>query len=142
MGEQLPAVRPSIPPLSPVALDLVRKMESLVREMPQAPFKLDHLLHAGMYARTVTLPPGLWTGALVKEDTILIVIGDATLYVGEDEPLRISGVTVLPASAGRKAAFVAEGHVTMIMLAVCAARTVPEAEALLTDEAHILRTGE
>lgn len=130
-----------IPAMSATAIDLVRRMESVVRDLPQAPFKLDHLLHAGMYARTVTLPPGYWGGALVKEATILVVIGAATIYTGEDEPLRVSGVTVLPASAGRKQAFVTEDHVTLIMIAAVDAKTVSEAELALCAEPHILREG-
>jgi hypothetical protein len=137
----LPMLAERIPAMSPTAIDLVRRMESVVREMPQAPFKLDHLLHAGMYARTVTLPPGYWGGALVQEATILIVVGRATIFTGEDEPLRVSGVTVLPAAAGRKQAFVAEDFITLIMIAAVDAKTAPEAEAKLCAEPHILREG-
>lgn len=135
------AVRPAIPAMSEQALDLVRRMEAVVRDLPQAPFKLDHLLHGGMYARTVTLPPGYWSGALVIKSTILIVIGEATIYIGEEEPLRVSGVTVLPASAMRKQAFTVDRHVTLIAIAATGAGTVAEAEAQITAEPDSLRKG-
>src|SRR5688572_3519931 len=97
--------RPIIPAMSPAALDIVRRMEAVVRELPQEPFKLDHWLHHGVYTRMVTLPPGYWGGALVKEPTTFIVIAAALIYTGDDEPAPVSGVTVLPAAAGRKQAF-------------------------------------
>lgn len=134
-------VRPSIPAMSPQALDIVRRMEAVVRTMPQEPFKLDHLLHAGMYARTVTLPPGYWGGALTLTASIVIVVGDALVYTGEDEPLQVSGVTVLPASAGRKQAFSTNDYVTIIMVAATDAKDVPEATAQLCAEPEILREG-
>lgn len=135
------ATRPAIPPMSPAALDLVRRMESVVRALPQAPFKLDHLFHGGVYTRTVTLPPGYWGGAEVAKETTLVIVGDAVIYTGEDEPLSVRGVTVLPAAAGRKQAFVCDSHITLIMFAACHAKTASEAEAILCAEPHILREG-
>lgn len=132
---------PSIPPMSQRAIAIVRSMEAVVRDMPQEPFKLDDFLHAGMYLRMVTLPAGYWGGAEVKADTILIVIGDATIFTGGDEPLIVRGVTTIRAAAGRKQAFFTKQTITLIMVAATDAGTTDEAVKLLCAEPEILREG-
>ena len=130
-------VRPAIPPMSPAALDAVRRLEDRVLALPQTAIETRHVLHAGLYARTIRVPrETVLTGALVKIPTLLVIEGDTLLYVGDDAPLHLAGHHVLPASAGRKQAFVtlADTHITMIF--PTAARTVEEAEAEFTDEAH------
>lgn len=128
-----------VPAMSSQAVDTVRRMETLARKMEQISFVTRHTLHAGMYARTVTIPAGaLITGAQVKRGTILIVCGDALIYVGADAPLQVRGYTVLPASAGRKQAFLTQSEVTITMVAPCDATTIAEAEASLTDETDLL----
>lgn len=138
----LPApTRPNIAPMSEQAIDLVRRMEAVVREMPQAPFKLDRQLHEGMYARTVTLPPGYWGGCLVEKATFVIVVGDANFYVGTDEPLRCSGVTVVSAGAHRKQAVEALSTISVTAISIVDATTVDEADAQMTSEPELLREG-
>jgi hypothetical protein len=127
-----------IPAMSEHALDTVSRLTAELRKMEQEPYTLDDLLHAEMYARTVTLPPGLWTGAKVQRGTILTIVGDALVYIGEDKPLSVSGVTVLAASAGRKQAFYTETGITIVMVAAFAGGTAAEAEAYLCAEPHLL----
>lgn len=127
-----------IPAMSSHAVSTVRRLETAMRKFEQAPYVIKHTLHAGMYARTVTLAPGLWAGAQVKRGTILTIIGDALVYVGKAEPLQVRGVTVMPASAGRKQAFVAQTEITLVMVAACDAATVAEAEAYLCAETDLL----
>lgn len=130
-----------IPTMSPEALAIVRRMEDVVRQMPQEPFKLDEFLHGGVYTRMVTLPPGYWGGAEVAGETTLIIIGAATIFTGEDEGLPVSGVTVLPAAAGRKQAFVTKDYVTLVMVAATDAATTEDAVLALCAEPEILRAG-
>jgi hypothetical protein len=86
----------------------------------------------------VRVPAGVViTGALIKVATLLVAHGAAIVYVG-DEPLHLSGHTVLPASAGRKQAFVALSDVHLTMIFPTNARTVAEAEAQFTDEPELL----
>jgi hypothetical protein len=127
-----------IPTMSQHALDLVSALTTKMLTMEQTPYRIYHTLHGGVYTRTVTLPPGLWTGALVKRPTTLTIIGEALVYVGNKDPLNVSGVVVIPASAGRKQAFVAKTEITIIMTAACEAKTVAEAEAFLCGETHLL----
>lgn len=138
----LDVARPHIPAMSQEAVDKVRRLEGIARRFKQLPVEIQDLLHAGMYARTAIVPAGaLVTGAQLNQGTILVVVGDGSIYVGAEEPLRVTGVTVLPASAGRKSAFLAETDLTIIAIAACSAETVAEAEALLTDETDLLLRG-
>lgn len=135
----LAVIAPRIPAMSPAAIDKVRQLESLASERPQVAIMTEHVLHAGMYARTIRIPADtMITGVLVKLATLLIVQGDAVAYIGEDEPMRLRGYTVLPASKGRKQAFVALAETHMTMLFPTAARSVEEAEHEFTDETDIL----
>jgi hypothetical protein len=131
----------AIPAMSPLAIAKVRELTNLSRaNLPQYPFVTEHRLHAGMYARTVTIPAtGLVTGVLVKIPTILILCGDLVVYMGEGEPpLRVNGQRVLLGSAGRKQAFLSQSEFTMTMCFATKAKTVAEAEAEFTDEIELL----
>lgn len=130
---------PRIPAMTSAAIDKVRQLEALASEQKQVEITTEHVIHGGMYARTICIPAGtMITGALVKRATLLIVQGDALAYIGDDEPMRLQGYTVLPASAGRKQAFVAIEPTHLTMILPTAARTVEEAEAEFTDEVEIL----
>jgi hypothetical protein len=137
--DELAIATPRIPAMTPAAIDKVRQLEGVASQHPQVAIMTEHVIHGGMYARTIRLPAGVMiTGALVRLATLLIVQGDAVAYIGDDAPLRLQGYTVLPASAGRKQAFVAIGDASMTMVFPTAARTIDEAEREFTDEIEIL----
>lgn len=130
--------RPAVPAMSAEAIGNVRELEARVLALPQVAIETDHVFHAGVYARTIMVPAGtVLTGALIKIATLLIVDGDTLIYL-DGEPVRLTGYNVLPASAGRKQAFVTitDTHITMIF--ATAARTVDEAEREFTDDADDL----
>lgn len=134
----IPAVVPDIPPMSAEDVERVRRLENQVLARPQVSLRTDHVLHAGMYARTVCLPPDtVLTGALIKIATTLVISGDVLVFTG-GETRRLVGYHVLAAAASRKQAFIAcaETHITMIF--PTQATTVEEAEAEFTDEADRL----
>ena len=129
---------PRIPAMREAAIDQVRTLERLALEQPQVELTTGHVLHAGLYARTVFVPAGVMvTGALVKIATLLIVHGDALVYL-DGEPLRLQGYSVLPASAGRKQAVVAQSDTHFTMVFATDATTVADAERQFTDEADRL----
>lgn len=133
------ALRPAIPAMSIGGIDRVRLLESECAALPQVPIRTEHLLHGGMYARTVHVPAGvLITGTLIKVPTILIVEGDVLIYVGRDAPLHSTEYRVFAASAGRKQAFVAQTDMRLTMVFPTQAKTVEEAEQEFTDEADLL----
>ncbi|WP_369952278.1 hypothetical protein [Ralstonia syzygii] len=134
----IPDVLP-IPAMSDDEVDQVRRLErALLSGGAQVELPTSHVLHAGMYSRTVHIPADIvLTGALIKVATLLIVSGDATVFVGS-ESVRLRGYHVLPASAGRKQAFIAHAETALTMLFPTRAQTVEEAETEFTDEANLL----
>ena len=149
---ELMATRPVIPAMSAQAIRAVRALEERVLALPQVPIETRHVLHAGMYARTICVPAGvLVTGVLIRIPTLLIVSGHATVFIG-GEDVELTGYAVIPASAGRKQVIYAHRDTLLTMLFPTAARTVEEAEEEFTDEPerlgsrrapnHVTATGE
>src|SRR5689334_5343212 len=96
MADLVPLV--DIPTMAPGAIARVREVEQDRLGLDQFPVHTDHVIHAGMYARTVIIPAGhLLTGVLVKVPTILIFQGDAIFYIG-DGSVRMTGYHVLTAN--------------------------------------------
>lgn len=143
MGDLAPLNR-AIAPMPPDAIDRVRALERVVLAMPQTRVRTESEFHAGTYARTMIVDapaPGravVITGALIKIPTLLVCHGDAWVYIGEAEPMKLTGYNVLKAAAGRKQAFVVWSAFWLTMSFATEARTVEEAEAEFTDEADML----
>lgn len=122
-------------PMSDADIAQVRALEVVVLTAPQVSIPTHHVIHAGMYARTIMVPAGVvLTGALIKCATVLILNGDAVAYIN-GEPVEFTGHNVLPASAGRAMAIVAQTDTAMTMIFPTDAATVAEAEDQFTDEA-------
>jgi hypothetical protein len=120
------------------AIAKVRALENAALQMPQIKIDTHHILHGGMYSRTIMIPAGvLLTGALIKKATLLVVNGDAWVYIG-DQTKRVCGYAVYAASAHRKQAFVAVADTILTMIFPTSAKTVAEAEAEFTDETDLL----
>ena len=129
----------SISPMSPDAIARVSAIEQTMLTLPQVEIRTQHVLHAGMYARTIMIPAGVvLTGALVKRPTLLVVSGDVLVSRGDTDAVRITGTAVIPASAGRKQAFIAEADTTVTMIFPTQATTVEQAEAEFTDDTEVL----
>ncbi len=135
---ELAIVQSYIPAMNELAIEKVRKLESFASRMQQIDIPTSHVLHAGMYSRTVMIPAGaMITGALIKIATILVVQGDVIVYIG-DEAIELYGYNVLPASANRKQAFVAQTDAYLTMIFPSKAKTLAEAEDEFTDDADML----
>lgn len=117
----------------------IRAVEAEAAGRPQVPIRTGHVLHAGLYSRTVLIPKGtLITGTLIKIATLLIVAGDAAVFVSDRTVLELKGYNVVPAEAGRKQAIAAQSDVHLTMIFPTSATTVEEAEREFTDEADLL----
>lgn len=127
-----------IRPMSDAAIGKVRELEAFTRQLPQQPIATSHLFHAGIYARSITIPAGVvLTGALIRIATLLIISGDVIMYVdGAARELR--GYHVIAAAAHRKQVFVALSDTQMTMLFPTRAKIVAEAEEEFTGEADLL----
>ncbi len=134
----LVAAESRIPAMTAQAIDKVRELEAITRDLPQVEIATDHVLHGGMYARTICIPAGvLLTGVFIRVPTVLVFEGNATVNAG-DEPVTLVGYHVLAASAHRRQAFVAHADTRLTMVFATQAKSVAEAEAEFTDEAHLL----
>lgn len=124
----------AIPPMSPEAIGVVSMLESAMLDKEQVPLTTWHSLHGGTYTRTICIPAGvLLTGALIKVQTTLIVSGHCHVYIG-DKSCELQGYNVVPASAGRKQAFMAITDTWLTMMFKTDAASVEEAETQFTDE--------
>lgn len=131
----VPIVRAGvIAPMSEEQMDRVARAEEFMLSLPQVDIRTEHLLHAGMYARTILVPKGaVAAGALIKIATVLIVAGEGLLTVG-DHAERLSGYCVIAGSAGRKQVFLALEDTYITMLFPTKAETVGQAEEEFTDD--------
>lgn len=130
-----------IPAMSDQAIDKVRRMETEAIKLPTSAMihiATYHVLHAGMYARTVMVPAGCTiTGALIKIATLLIVNGHTRVFL-DNEAVEMEGYKVLAASANRKQAFYAIKDTWITMVFASKAKTSEEAEKEFTDESDLL----
>lgn len=123
-----------LPAPSPEALERIQEIERRVRKRKQIEIQTEHIIHGGMYSRTVRLLPGMAiVGVTIKVSTLLIVNGDTLVLTG-DKWERLTGYHILTGSAGRKGVFVAVGPTELTMICASKAKTVEEAEADFTDE--------
>jgi formylmethanofuran dehydrogenase subunit A len=100
----------------------------------------EHLLHAGMYSRTIRVAAMMaFTSVLIKIPTTLIVNGKCCIFAG-DHWHTLEGYSVIAASAGRKQIYVTLEPTEITMIFPSNAKTVEEAESQFTDEAESLLT--
>lgn len=124
-----------VPAMTDRAIGLVRELERVVATLPQAEIETHHVIHGGMYARTIMVPAGVvLTGALINVPTMLIINGSVRVTIG-DEAVYLHGHHVLAASKKRKQAFHAIEDTWLTMVFATEAQTVEEAEDEFTDEA-------
>lgn len=134
----LTLVRRELPATPDDTLKKLLAAQKVLLTTEQVPIPTDHVLHAGMYSRTVTMPQGVvLMGALVRVPTVVITVGAAKVYVG-GEWQEVKGYNVLPAKAHRKQIFVSQSALIVTMLFPTQAKTVEEAEREFTEEADLL----
>lgn len=127
-----------IPAMSSDAIAKVNCLAEISRQCPQEDIETHHAIHGGMYARTISIKAGVMlTGAYIKVPTMLVINGDVTVFA-DNESFRLTGFHAIPASAGRKQAFIAHEDTAMTMLFTTDATTVEDAENQFTDEADQL----
>lgn len=125
----------ALPVMPQDAIDKTRRLQDAMQQMPQVAIDTQHLIHAGMYARTVLAPAGcVVVGAHITLATILIMSGHATVYIG-DEAHELRGYHVIAGEPGRKQAVLAHSDTHFTMLFPSAAQSVADAENEFTDEA-------
>lgn len=125
-------------PPSSATLSKLNEAHRRILTFPQVEIATEHLLHGGMYARTIRLAPGtVMMGSLILLATILVVQGECSFMAG-DKRVDISGYNVLPGCAGRKQLFLIHGPVEMTMIFPTQATTIEAAEDEIFAEADQL----
>jgi len=134
VSESLTAVTNTIPATTGEWLEKVCRVEQQVRKMEQITVQTEHVLHAGMYARTVRLAANvIIVSVLIKVPTTLIVNGSARVFAG-DKWHTLEGYNVIAASAGRKMIYVTMQPTEITMLFPTKAKTIEQTEQEFTDE--------
>ena len=132
------AMSAKVPAMTRQAVQQVRALQSILSDLPQEDISTHHLLHGGIYSRTVLVRKGVFIiGVLVKVPTTLIVNGDCTVNLG-DQLVRLTGHCVIPASGHRKQAFMAHEDTYLTMSFPTGATTIEQAEDEFTDEGATL----
>lgn len=128
------AFQSKVPAMTSQAIAKVCALEARMVALPQVEISTHHVLHGGMYARTIMLPAGcMLAGALIKVPTTLTINGDCHVFLGE-EIVQLTGYNVIPASAGRKQAFVANSDTVITMTCATNATTIEQVEEQITDD--------
>lgn len=123
---------------SPAVLDRLDRAHAMISSLPQVEVVTEHLLHGGMYARTIRREPGIVAvGSLILRATILVVNGPCSMMSG-DRRIDLTGYNVLPGLPGRKSFSLTHGPVEMTMIFPTSAKTVEEAENEIFAEADQL----
>lgn len=136
-GEVVPAYTKLVP-TNAEAIEKVNLFADALLKLPQIPFITEHMLHGGIYTRTIRLPAfTAIVAVLIKVPTSLIFAGVADIYTN-GELVRVNGYTVLPGSAMRKVAAVTYSDFAVSMMFATKAKTVEEAEKEFTDEYDLL----
>ena len=124
--------------MSESAIEKVRLVQDAMLELPQIDLPVHHILHGGLYSRSLVIPAGVAiAGAFIQVPTTLVVSGNVTVYAN-DQAYEIDGYQVLVASAGRKQVFVAHTDTNMTMTFATDATTVEDAENEFTSEPDLL----
>jgi len=135
---EMSVVRPQIKAMSKDSLERVAAIEEHLMGLPQLELTTEHVIHGGMYARTIIIPAGaVITGVFIEVPTMLIVQGDTSVMVN-DADVRLTGYNVIPASKGRKQVFVAHSDTVITMIFATQAKSVEDAENEFTNEADRL----
>jgi hypothetical protein len=128
----------AIPPMNGELLANLTGIQEKLLALPQIDVQTDHVIHGGMYVRTIRLAPDVvLMGALIKISTVLIVSGRTKVFTG-DGWIELAGYHVIPARAGRKQIFVTQEETVITMIFRTEAQTVEQAEEEFTDEAELL----
>lgn len=125
----------TLAPVSPRMLDQLNQVHRLMESCPQIPLATEHLIHGGMYARTIRRgTDSVTVGSIINKATILIVHGECSLLVG-DRRVDLTGYNVLAGLPGRKSFSWTHSPVEMTMIFRTDARTVEDAEEEVFGEA-------
>lgn len=129
--------------LLPTSAETLKSLSAItddLRSKPQLTIRTEHIIHGGMYIRTIRIEPYTdLMGSLITKATVLIVHGSCSVLCG-DERVELEGYNVLPGCAGRKQLFTTRSRVEMTMVYPTTAQIVEDAENEVFAEADLLNS--
>lgn len=128
----------SLPPADASTLAQLEQAHNEILKFEQIPVHTEHILHGGMYSRTIRLQPETrMVGSLITKATLLIVSGSCSILAGYRR-VELEGYNVLAGCPGRKQLFITHTAVEMTMIFATQAKTVEAAENEVFGEADML----
>lgn len=128
----------TIPRLTDESIDKITRLEQALRELEHEPVTTEHIIHGGMYARTICLKAGVvLVGVLIEVPTILIVNGHIEMHIGEDNII-VDGYKVIPASKRRKQCMITLSDTFLTMVLATSCSTINDVENEFTKDADSL----
>lgn len=130
-----------VTPQPPLSLrEKVDRVERFIAAAPQVFIPVEHVLHGGLYTRTVTIPAGTYlTGAACRRDHVCVAMGDIDVTTDEG-PRRLTGLNIIPVRAGMKRAGRTHADTRWALIVRTDATTVEEAEADLVEHPERLQS--
>lgn len=117
--------------MTPPGWQGVRRAGAASRELPQAQIDTCHVIHAGLYARTIHIPAVVLTGARSRA-TLLIFSGHAVVTMGGSVPMAAITCCRPRRAASRLSMALADTDLTMLF--ATDARDIATAEGQFTTE--------
>ena len=125
--------------MSDESIEQAVEAERVLKSLPQVFITTDHILHAGVYIRTVMIPKDVViTGALMKRSTNLIISGHVLVFIGNDKVREYKGYNIITASSNRKQVFIAKEDTYLTMFFATKVDNIEDAEEEFTNEIDIL----
>lgn len=124
----------ALKPMTAEGMAKVFEVERILRTLPQENCPIKHVIHAGIYSRTILLKAGVAiAGVRIKVPSQMVVSGHCVISHG-DHSVTCNGFDVLTAPAGRKTAVLAIADTYITMMYPTQAQTLEEAERQATDD--------
>jgi hypothetical protein len=119
-------------------LQVIDELRLAMERCPQIDMPTEHILHGGMYARSIRMAPGdVVLGALILVPTLIVLNGSVSVLVG-NRAVDYQGYNVIPGAAGRQSMFFAHSSLELTMIYPTRAKTVDEAEEEIFNQPDML----
>lgn len=119
-------------------IETVIEFRKHVLAAPQTPCKYKHLVHGGMYVRTMYVPADqLIAGVKLKAPTLTIIVGNVIVY-RESGNLELTGYNVIPGSVGRLTAVYTHTKAAISMFIRTDLKDVAEIQRQTVEEPELL----
>lgn len=116
----------------------IATLKKHIATLPQRTIDTTHLIHGGMYSRTILIPAGtILTGVHIKLNNICIMSGDITVTT-DAGVIRLTGYHVIPVKAGLSRIGISHADTHWTTLFPTELDDVEQIEDSMSDESEFL----